>query len=224
MGVSFSRPRSIWSHHRWTTPGCILTCGLTHCVEVSPWSSRTLRLKTSRRPSIVLSDRASPESFASSVWSMKRIAWATMLRPSGRTRVCWWSAWSIVSCLFLILRADHVIIQSYEEELDDQRLYVALFVKDPYRHSIALTNGQVLQALEQFQEELYQDIKHQVNSIRWREWGENDREIRFQINLPSKIFEKNILDPLWLYGACLLALIVLLVVILMLMTILMKKT
>jgi hypothetical protein len=65
-----------------------------------------------------------------------------------------------------MIRADHVIIQSYEEESDEQRLYVALFVKDPYQHTIALTNGQVLQALEQFQEELYQDIKHQVNLIR----------------------------------------------------------
>ena len=77
---------------------------------------------------------------------------------------------------FSILRADHVMIQSYEEELDEQRLYVALFVKDPYRQSVALTNGQVLQALEEFREELFQDIKHQVKLIGWREKHECDHD------------------------------------------------
>jgi hypothetical protein len=56
-------------------------------------------------------------------------------------------------------RADHVIIQSYEEQLDDRRLYVAVFIKDPYRQDIALTNDQFLLALKR---NLYQDIKHHV--------------------------------------------------------------
>lgn len=55
-----------------------------------------------------------------------------------------------------------MIIQSYDEQFDDQRLYVALFIKDPYRQSIALTNEQVLTALQEYQDELHQEIKHQV--------------------------------------------------------------
>ncbi len=68
-------------------------------------------------------------------------------------------------CLLLLLcsnRADHVIIQSYEEQLDDRRLYVAVFIKDPYRQDIALTNEQFLLALKRNQQQLYQDIKHHV--------------------------------------------------------------
>jgi len=59
-------------------------------------------------------------------------------------------------------RADHVIIQSYEEQLDDRRLYVAVFIKDPYHQDIALTNDQFLLALKRNQQQLYQDIKHHV--------------------------------------------------------------
>ena len=62
----------------------------------------------------------------------------------------------------LISRADHVIIQSYEEQLDDRRLYVAVFIKDPYRQDIALTNDQFLLALKRHRQQLYQDIKHHV--------------------------------------------------------------
>lgn len=69
--------------------------------------------------------------------------------------------WSI-SCISNFNRADHVIIQSYEEQLDDRRLYVAVFIKDPYRQDIALTNDQFLLALKRNQQQLYQDIKHYV--------------------------------------------------------------
>ena len=62
----------------------------------------------------------------------------------------------------IVYRADHVIIQSYEEQLDDQRLYVAVFIKDPYRQDIALTNDQFLLALKRHRQQLYQDIKHHV--------------------------------------------------------------
>ncbi|CAF1074281.1 unnamed protein product [Adineta steineri] len=103
------------------------------------------------------------------------------------------------------VRADHVIIQSYEEQLDDRRLYVAVFIKDPYRQDIALTNDQFLLALKRHRQQLYQDIKH-------------------HINLPTTFFEQTSLDPIWLYGVCLLALLVLVVVILMLITILSKRT
>ncbi|UJR15898.1 hypothetical protein I4U23_002821 [Adineta vaga] len=103
------------------------------------------------------------------------------------------------------VRADHVIIQSYEEQSDDHRLYVAVFIKDPYRQDIALTNDQFLLALKRHRQQLYQDIKH-------------------HINLPSTFFEQTSLDPIWLYGVCLLALLVLVVVILMLITILSKRT
>ena len=58
-----------------------------------------------------------------------------------------------------------MIIQSYDEQFDDQRLYVALFIKDPYRQSIALTNEQVLTALQEYQDELHQEIKHQVTIL-----------------------------------------------------------
>lgn len=68
---------------------------------------------------------------------------------------------SFVLDLF-ISRADHVIIQSYEEQLDDRRLYVAVFIKDPYRQDIALTNDQFLLALKSHRQQLYQDIKHHV--------------------------------------------------------------
>ncbi|CAF1286945.1 unnamed protein product [Rotaria magnacalcarata] len=104
-----------------------------------------------------------------------------------------------------VVRADHVIIQSYEEQLDDRRLYVAVFIKDPYRQDIALTNDQFLIALKRHQQQLYQDVKH-------------------RINIPSTYFEQTLLDPIWLYGVCLLALLVLVVVILMLITILNKRT
>ena len=60
------------------------------------------------------------------------------------------------------LRSEHVIIQSYEEQLDDRRLYVAVFIKDPYRQDIALTNDQFLLALKRNRQQLYQDIKHRV--------------------------------------------------------------
>ncbi|CAF2370946.1 unnamed protein product [Rotaria sp. Silwood2] len=103
------------------------------------------------------------------------------------------------------VRADHVIIQSYEEQLDDRHLYVAVFIKDPYRQDIALTNDQFLLALKRHQQQIYQDIKH-------------------HINIPSTFFEQTLLDPIWLYGVCLLALLVLVVVILMLITILTKRT
>jgi hypothetical protein len=63
---------------------------------------------------------------------------------------------------YLNYRSDHVIIQSYEEQLDDHRLYVAIFIKDPYRQSIALTNEQFLLALQRNQQEIYHDIKHHV--------------------------------------------------------------
>ncbi|CAF3147590.1 unnamed protein product, partial [Rotaria sp. Silwood2] len=103
------------------------------------------------------------------------------------------------------IRTDHVIIQSYEEQLDNHHLYVSIFIKDPYRQTIALTNDQFLLALKHNQQEIYQDIKH-------------------HINLPSNILEQNSLDSIWLYGVCLLALIVLIVVVLMLITIFMRRT
>ena len=62
-------------------------------------------------------------------------------------------------------RADHVIIQSYEEQMDHRRLYVAFFIKDPYRQAIALTNHQILSALEKYRQELYGEIKHHVKKI-----------------------------------------------------------
>jgi len=64
--------------------------------------------------------------------------------------------------LFFLFRADHIIIQGYEEQLDNHRLYVAIFIKDPYRRTIALTNEQFLYALKRYQQEIYQDIKHHV--------------------------------------------------------------
>ena len=73
-------------------------------------------------------------------------------------------------------RADHVIIQNYEEQSDDHRLYVALFIKDPYRQNIALTNEEFLDALKHHQEELYHDIKHHV-SEREREIGRERDDI-----------------------------------------------
>ncbi|UJR30695.1 hypothetical protein I4U23_018216 [Adineta vaga] len=103
------------------------------------------------------------------------------------------------------IRADHVIIQSYEEELTDQRLFVAIFIKDPYRQTIALTNDQFLLALTRYQQDIYQDIKH-------------------HIHLPSNLLEHTSLDPIWLYGVCLLVLFVLIVVLLILILILAKKT
>lgn len=223
MRVSFSRPRSIWSHHRWTTPGCIPTCGLTHCVEVSPWSSRTRRLKTSRRPFIVLSDRASPESFASSVWSMKRIAWATMLRQSGRTSVCCWSACSLVSRLFQFSEPIMWLFKVTKKNWMTNVCTLPCSSKIPIDTASLWPTDKCYRLWNSFRKN---SIK--ISNIRWTRQGEESgmtmTGVRFQINLPSKIFEKNILDPLWLYGACLLALIVLLVVILMLMSILMKKT
>lgn len=42
--------------------------------------------------------------------------------------------------------------------------------------------------------------------------------------MPSDLFQQTSLDPIWLYGVCLLALVVLVVVILMLITILAKRT
>ncbi len=78
--------------------------------------------------------------------------------------------------MYLFLnRADHVIIQSYEEQLDDRRLYVAVFIKDPYRQDIALTNDQFLLALKRNQQQLYQDIKHHV----WRHYIKKRRIRRF---------------------------------------------
>jgi hypothetical protein len=62
-------------------------------------------------------------------------------------------------------RADHVIIQSYEEQIDEQRLHVALFIKDPYRHNVALTNEQILTVLRQYRNELDQDLKYQVKTL-----------------------------------------------------------
>ncbi|CAF1032759.1 unnamed protein product [Rotaria sordida] len=103
------------------------------------------------------------------------------------------------------IRTDHVIIQSYEEQLDNHHLYVSIFIKDPYRQTVALTNDQFLLALKYNQQEIYQDIKH-------------------HINLPSNVLEQNPLDSIWLYGVCLLALIVLIVVVLMLITIFMRRT
>jgi len=76
-------------------------------------------------------------------------------------KVIFFFIWS-VSCISNFNRADHVIIQSYEEQLDDRRLYVAVFIKDPYRQDIALTNDQFLLALKRNQQQLYQDIKHYV--------------------------------------------------------------
>ncbi len=64
--------------------------------------------------------------------------------------------------IYFLNRADHVIIQSYDEQLDDHRLYVAIFIKDPYRQTIALTNEQFLLALKRNQQEIYRDIKHYV--------------------------------------------------------------
>ncbi|CAF1526563.1 unnamed protein product [Rotaria sp. Silwood1] len=103
------------------------------------------------------------------------------------------------------IRTDHVIIQSYEEQLDNHHLYVSIFIKDPYRQTVALTNDQFLLALKDNQQEIYEDIQH-------------------HINLPSNILEQNSLDSIWLYGVCLLALIVLIVVVLMLITIFMRRT
>ncbi|CAF4204987.1 unnamed protein product [Rotaria socialis] len=103
------------------------------------------------------------------------------------------------------IRIDHVIIQSYQEQLDNDHLYVSIFIKDPYRQAIALTNDQFLFALKHNQQELYQDIKH-------------------HINLPSSLLEQTSLDSIWLYGVCLLALVVLIVVLLMLISIFVRKT
>ncbi|CAF4445937.1 unnamed protein product, partial [Adineta steineri] len=44
------------------------------------------------------------------------------------------------------------------------------------------------------------------------------------IHLPSNILEQSTLDPIWLYGVCLLALFILIVVLLILILILAKKT
>jgi flagellar biosynthesis/type III secretory pathway M-ring protein FliF/YscJ len=123
-----------------------------------------------------------------------------------------------------VLRSDHVIIQNYEEQLDARRLYVALFVKDPYRQSIALTHQQMLDALRIYREELNRDVQHQVGNNSSSNATLVYAELRsLQIHFPNDFFEKNLLDSLWLYGVCLLALIVLLVVILMLMTILVRR-
>ncbi|CAF4071814.1 unnamed protein product [Rotaria magnacalcarata] len=103
------------------------------------------------------------------------------------------------------IRIDHVIIQSYQEQIDNDHLYVSIFIKDPYRQTIALTNDQFLLALKHNQQELYRDIKH-------------------HINLPSNLFEQTSLDSIWLYGVCLLALVVLIVVLLMLISIFVRKT
>ena len=65
--------------------------------------------------------------------------------------------------LFQLIRPEHIIIQSYEEQIDDHRLYVALFIKDPYRQTIALTNEQLIFALQRNQQQIYEDIKHHVN-------------------------------------------------------------
>ncbi|CAF1189573.1 unnamed protein product [Adineta ricciae] len=78
------------------------------------------------------------------------------------------------------IRADHVIVQSYEEESADHRLFVAIFIKDPYRQTIALTNDQFLLALKRYQQDIYQDIKH-------------------QIHLPSNVLEHTSVDPIWLF-------------------------
>lgn len=59
-------------------------------------------------------------------------------------------------------RADHVIIQSYEEESAEQRLFVAIFIKDPYRQAVALSNDQFLLALKRYRQDIYDDIKHHV--------------------------------------------------------------
>lgn len=67
--------------------------------------------------------------------------------------------------VLLLNRSDHVIIQSYDEHIDTNRLYVALFIKDPYRRTIALTNEQFLTAIKSNQKQIYQDIKHHVTII-----------------------------------------------------------
>jgi hypothetical protein len=74
----------------------------------------------------------------------------------------------------MMRRADHVIIQSYEEQVDDGRLYVALFIKDPYHQDIALTNDQFLLALKRYRQQLYQDIKHHVRLISFHCSNNND--------------------------------------------------
>lgn len=55
-----------------------------------------------------------------------------------------------------------MIIQNYDEQIDQHRLYVAIFIKDPYRRTIALTNEQFFLALKRYREEIYQDIQHYV--------------------------------------------------------------
>jgi hypothetical protein len=75
---------------------------------------------------------------------------------------CFLRIYEVIFFRIIFHRADHVIIQSYEEQLDDRRLYVAVFIKDPYRQDIALTNDQFLLALKRNQQQLYQDIKHHV--------------------------------------------------------------
>lgn len=84
-----------------------------------------------------------------------------------------------------------------------------------------MTNDQFLYALKRNQQQLYEDIKHHVSENK----EQNEREfVWIKINLPSTFFEHTSLDPIWLYGVCLLALLVLVVVILMLITILTKRT
>lgn len=58
-----------------------------------------------------------------------------------------------------------MIIQNYDEQIDKQRLYVAVFIKDPYRRTIALTNEQFFLALKRYQQEIYEDIQHYVRPI-----------------------------------------------------------
>lgn len=74
---------------------------------------------------------------------------------------------NLLSSLQLLVpsRADHVIIQNYDEQIDNHRLYVAIFIKDPYRRTIALTNEQFFLALKRYRQEIYQDIQHYVWSI-----------------------------------------------------------
>ncbi|CAF0754023.1 unnamed protein product [Didymodactylos carnosus] len=93
-----------------------------------------------------------------------------------------------------VIRPEHIIIQAYESH-NSRQLYVSMFVKDPYHDDIGLTNDQFLHALRYNQQELCRDIKH-------------------QINLPLAFFEQQSpIEPVWIYGACLLALLTLVIIV-----------
>ncbi|CAF1032572.1 unnamed protein product, partial [Didymodactylos carnosus] len=102
------------------------------------------------------------------------------------------------------IRSEHIIIQAYESH-NSRQLYVSMFIKDPYHDEIGLTNDQFLRALRYNQRELCRDIKH-------------------QINLPLAFFEQqSSIEPLWIYGACLLAFLTIVIIVVILVIVIMKR-